>query len=90
MSKNYINVYNNLVNFYRNKNLFKTFTKVDTFSDRLFIFMLHFGFFLKNFKGNENQQKIQNIYDYIFKQLELSIREIGYGDMSINKKMVGA
>ena len=49
--------------------------------------MLHFGFFLKNFKNNENQQKIQNIYDYVFKQLELSIREIGYGDMSINKKM---
>ena len=87
MSKNYINVYNNLVNFSRNKNLFKTFTKVDTFSDRLFIFMLHFGFFLKNFKDNKNQQKIQSIYDYIFRQLELSIREIGYGDMSINKKM---
>ena len=30
---------------------------------------------------------MQNIYDYIFKQIELSIREIGYGDMSINKKM---
>ena len=87
MSENYINIYNNLVNFSRNKKLFKTFTKKDIFSDRLFIFMLHFGFFLKNFKNNENQQKIQNIYDYIFKQLELSIREIGYGDASINKKM---
>ena len=87
MSKNYINIYNNLVNFSRNKKLFKTFTKEDVFSDRLFIFMLHFGFFLKNFKNNEKQQEIQNIYDYIFKQLELSIREIGYGDMSINKKM---
>ena len=30
---------------------------------------------------------MQNIYDYIFKQKELNIREIGYGDMSINKKM---
>ena len=30
---------------------------------------------------------MQNIYDYIFRQLELSIREIGYGDQSINKKM---
>ena len=30
---------------------------------------------------------MQSIYDYIFKQIELSIREIGYGDMSINKKM---
>ena len=30
---------------------------------------------------------MQEIYDFIFKQLEISIREIGYGDQSINKKM---
>ena len=30
---------------------------------------------------------LQNIYDFVFRQLELSIREIGYGDQSINKKM---
>ena len=87
MSENYINIYNNLVNFSRNKKLFTEFTKEDTFSDRLIIFLLHFAFFLKIYKSNENQDKMQNIYDYIFKQIELNIREIGYGDMSINKKM---
>ena len=87
MNKNYINVYNNLIKFSRNKKLFSIFTKEDSFSDRLIIFLLHFGFFLKIYKNNENQQKMQNIYDYIFKQLELSIREIGYGDVTINKKM---
>ena len=87
MSETYINIYNNLVNFSRNKKLFTEFTKEDTFSDRLIIFLLHFAFFLKIYKNNENQDKMQNIYDYIFKQLELSIRELGYGDMSINKKM---
>ncbi len=30
---------------------------------------------------------MQNIYDFIFRQIELSIREIGYGDASINAKM---
>ena len=30
---------------------------------------------------------MQHLYDYVFKQLEISIREIGYGDASINKKM---
>ena len=30
---------------------------------------------------------MQRIYDFNFRQLELSIREIGYGDQSINKKM---
>ena len=87
MNKNYINIYNNLIKFSRNKKLFSIFTKEDSFSDRLIIFLLHFGFFLKIYKNNANQQKMQNIYDYIFKQLELSIREIGYGDVTINKKM---
>ena len=30
---------------------------------------------------------MQDLYDYIFRQIELDIREIGYGDQSINKKM---
>ena len=49
--------------------------------------MLHFSFFLKNFKNEENKIILQEIYDFNFRQLELSIREIGYGDQSINKKM---
>ena len=49
--------------------------------------MLHFSFFLKNYKNEENKKILQEIYDFNFRQLELSIREIGYGDQSINKKM---
>ncbi len=49
--------------------------------------MLHFSFFLKNFQKEENKKILQEIYDFNFRQLELSIREIGYGDQSINKKM---
>jgi len=59
----------------------------DNFSDRLTLFLLHFSFFLKNFKNGENKKILQEIYDFNFRQLELSIREIGYGDQSINKKM---
>ena len=51
------------------------------------MFLLHFAFFLKNFKNEENKIILQEIYDFNFRQLELSIREIGYGDQSINKKM---
>ena len=60
---------------------------MDNFSDRLTLFLLHFSFFLKNYKNDENKKILQEIYDYNFRQLELSIREIGYGDQSINKKM---
>ena len=62
-------------------------TKQDTFSDRLILFLLHFAFFLKVFKNEQNTKILQEIYDFIFRQVELSIREIGYGDQSINKKM---
>ena len=76
-----------MINFTRNKDLYKYLDREDTFSDRLTIFLLHFSFFLKNYKNVENKKILQEIYDFNFRQLELSIREIGYGDQSINKKM---
>ena len=87
MNNKYINFYNNLVKLTRNKILYKEFTKNDTFSDRLVILLFHFAFFLNIFKSEEKKNTLQEIFDYFFKQLELSIREMGYGDASINKKM---
>ena len=87
MNKKYIHIYNNLINYTRNKDLYKNLDREDTFSDRLTLFLLHFSFFLKNYKNEENKKILQEIYDFNFRQLELSIREIGYGDQSINKKM---
>ena len=87
MSEKYLHIYNNLINFTRNKDLYKSLNREDNFSDRLTLFLLHFAFFLKNFKNEENKIVLQEIYDFNFRQLELSIREIGYGDQSINKKM---
>ena len=87
MNNKYIYIYNNLIDLTRNKNLYKNFKNQDTFSDRLIFFLLHFAFFLKIYKENNDKKLLQEIYDYIFRQVELSIREIGYGDQSINKKM---
>ena len=87
MSKNYLNIYNNLVNLTRNKELYKDFKNQDTFSDRLIFFLLHFAFFLKIYKENNDKKLLQDIYDQTFRQVELSVREIGYGDQTINKKM---
>ena len=87
MDNNYINFYNNLVNLTRNKMLYKGFTQQDEFSDRMVNFLFHFAFFLNVFKSNSKKNILQSLFDYIFKQLEINIREIGYGDTSINKKM---
>ena len=87
MDKNFINIYNYLINYTRNEELYSSLNRNDNFSDRLTLFLLHFAFFLKNFKNEDNKEVLQKIYDFNFRQLELSIREIGYGDQSINKKM---
>ena len=87
MNEKYLYIYNNLINYTRNKDLYKHLNREDNFSDRLTLFLLHFSFFLKNYKKKDNKTILQEIYDFNFRQIELSIREIGYGEQSINKKM---
>ena len=87
MKNNFLNIYNNLIKLTRNKILYENISNNESFSDRLTIFFIHFAFFLKLFKKQTSKENLQNLYDFVFKQIELSIREIGYGDASINKKM---
>ncbi len=87
MKNKFLNIYNNLVKLTRNKILYKNTSSNEAFSDRLTMFFFHFAFFLKLFKNQTSKKNLQDLYDFIFKQIELSIREIGYGDISVNKKM---
>ena len=88
MKTDYLNLYNKLIKLTTNKFLYKEIiNQQDSFADRLVLFLLHFAFFLKEFKNSKNDKILQEIYDFNFRQLELSIREIGYGDQSTNKKM---
>ena len=67
--------------------MYQGLSKQDTFEDRLVLFLIHFAFFLNVYNKKEDKKILQEIYDLNFRHLELSIREIGYGDQSINKKM---
>ena len=87
MKYNYLNIYNNLIKLTRNKSLYYNLKNDDTFSDRLVILLLHLSFFLKKYKESLSKEEAQKLFDFIIKQIELSIREIGYGDVSVNKKM---
>ena len=87
MNNNYLVIYNNLIRLTRNKNLYKGLKNNDTFSDRLIILLFHLSFFLKFYKNQFSKKDAQDFFDFFIKQIELSIREIGYGDVSINKKM---
>tara|TARA_B100002051_G_scaffold112456_1_gene107018 strand:- start:1752 stop:2225 length:474 start_codon:yes stop_codon:yes gene_type:complete len=87
MTNNKLNIYNNLIKLTRNKKFYLKLEQNETFSDRLIILFFHFGFFLKNYKDFISKEESQDIFDFFMRQIELSIREIGYGDVSVNKKM---
>ena len=87
MNSEHLNIYNNLIKLTRNKNLYLSLKNNDIFSDRLIILLFHFGFFLKLYKDEFSRNETQALFDFFIKQIELSIREIGYGDVSVNKKM---
>ena len=87
MKHNYLNIYNNLIKLTRNKKLYINLEKDDTFSERLIFLFFHFALFLKHFKTSIPRKNLQELFDFVIRQIELSIREIGYGDVSVNKKM---
>ena len=86
MNDIYLNIYNNLIKLTRNKKLYNI-KKNDTFYDRMIILFFHLSFIFKIYKTSETKENLQNFFDYCVRQIELSIREIGYGDATINKKM---
>ena len=86
MTNIYLDIYNNLIKLTRNKKLYIS-NKQDTFYDRMIVLFFHLGFLLKIYKNQESKENLQNFFDYCIRQIELSIREIGYGDATINKKM---
>ena len=87
MNDHYLNIYNNLIKLTRNKLLYTNLIEEETFSDRIIFLLLHLSFFFKSYKQTNPSSYLQEIHDFIFHQIEISIREIGYGDVSINKNM---
>ena len=53
----------------------------------MIVLFFHLGFLFKIYKNEESKENLQKFFDYCIRQIELSIREIGYGDATINKKM---
>jgi len=53
----------------------------------MIVFFIHFAFFLKVYKKEDNKQYLQKLYDFVFNQIDISLQEVGHGDTTINKKM---
>ena len=84
-------LYNNILLLSRNKLFYTKFYLNDTFQNRINLIFFHISFlFIRiNQKKPNNQYKSfsQNLFDLTFKKIELNMREIGYGDVTVNKKM---
>ena len=84
-------LYNNILSLSRNKLFFTKFGLADTFQNRIYLIFMHISFLFTKIKQN-NQKEIykvfyQKMFDLIFNNIELNMREIGYGDTIINKNM---
>ena len=48
---------------------------------------MHFSIILLNYKKLKKDMFPQDIFDNIFLNIEYHVRELGYGDIAVNKKM---
>jgi len=85
--KNHLNhLYIKLVELSRSIFFYKKILLKDNFETRITLVFIHFSLLLILFK----QRKIkfpQEIFDNIFLNIEYHIRELGHGDVTVNKKM---
>ena len=84
-------LYNNILLLSRNKLFYTKFDLTDTFQNRIHLIFIHISFLFIKVDHNEKRKiyKIfyQKLFDFLFKQIELNMREIGYGDILVNKNM---
>ena len=84
-------LYSNILLLSRNKLFYTKFNLADTFQNRIHLIFLHISFLfikVKQKKPNLTYQIFyQKMFDLIFNKIEENMREIGYGDVLINKNM---
>ena len=83
---NHNSLYNKLVELSRNIFFYKEILLKDDFETRINLIFIHFSILLIIFK-EKNKKFPQQIFDNIFLNIEYHIRELGYGDVAVNKKM---
>jgi len=82
----YNNLYNKLVELSRNIFFYKNVMLKDNFETRINLIFVHFSIILIIFKKSKINFS-QKVFDNIFLNIEYHIRELGHGDVTVNKKM---
>ena len=88
---NELNLYNNILSLSRNKLFYTKFALADTFQNSINLIFFHISFIFikvnKSEKKNDCKSFYQKLFDTVFNQIEINMRELGYGDVTVNKNM---
>ena len=81
-------IYNNLVELSRNIYFYKELKFEDKLENRIIIIFAHLSIILNYLKKDKKNNTLsQEIYDNIFLNIDNNLREMGHGDVTVNKKM---
>ena len=83
------NIYTNIVKTSRNKSFFLDLKVEDTVEGRFDIITLHsfiiFNYFISIEKSKSELPQL--LFDYMFSDFDSNLREMGFGDIAVNKRM---
>ena len=85
-TKHNTNLYNILLLLSRNIFFYRKLLLSDNFETRLYLIFIHFSILMIIFK-KKNSKLDQKLYDSLFNNIENDLRELGFGDVTVNKKM---
>ncbi len=80
-------LYNKLVQLSRNKFFYQELRLPDNFETRVLLIFFHLVIIFKTKKNTKYKKDLQNLFDNVFQNIEINIRELGYGDTKVNKTM---
>ena len=86
INKHEKDLYNTLLFLSRNIFFYTKIELKDTFDTRIYLMFIHFSIMMIVFK-KKGKKFNQNSYDSLFHNIENNLREAGFGDVSVNKKM---
>tara|TARA_B100001939_G_C16810000_1_gene559544 strand:- start:311 stop:814 length:504 start_codon:yes stop_codon:yes gene_type:complete len=79
-------LYNTLLLLSRNLFFYEKVELKDSFENRIYLMFFHFSIMMIIFK-KKGSKFSQSAYDSFFHNVENNLRELGFGDVSVNKKM---
>ena len=86
IKKHNSNLYSTLLYLSRNFYFYNKINLKDTFETRIYLMFIHFSLILIIFKKKKINFSQFN-YDNLFYCIENNLRELGFGDIAVNKKM---